>query len=305
MHHLVAEHAFRHRKHLLSQKPLAATVRLARRMCEQAAEADSVFGTFECFRYLPETRALDWLFRTGRGGTLQMILLGYIGAWWAPDRIVANTPWRHCKAEGGGITLDLGVHFFDQMRVVAGRPKSMVGHVEVIEPRRYERDAKGVVLRAIDCDSDDTCFATTTFESGAVAQLSASWAGFGEPTLAGSGSVYYGSKARIDGPTVSIDGKKEKLVDLFKREAPKDWIDRVFPGGIEDWFALGQRDWLEAIRHHRAPESSGEEGLADLAASFAILESAHAGRRVSFNEVLNGTLCDFQKPIDDALERQE
>ena len=75
MHHRVAAHAFAHRKHLLSQKPLAATVRLAQRMCEQAAEADCLFGTFECFRFLPESRALDWLFRTARGGSLQMILL--------------------------------------------------------------------------------------------------------------------------------------------------------------------------------------------------------------------------------------
>ena len=122
----------------------------------------------------------------------------------------------------------------------------------------------------------------------------------------GSGSVYYGTKARIDGSTVSFDdGATHHLVELFKQEALREWVDRVFPLGLEDWFALGQYDWLDAIRHHRAPESSGEEGLANLAASFAILESSHAGRPVSFDEVLRGTLRDFQKPIDDALEKLE
>jgi predicted dehydrogenase len=303
MHHLVAEESFRHRKHLLSQKPLAATVKLARQMCEQADKARVAFGTFECFRFLPATRALHWLYQSGRGGKLQMVLIGYIGAWWAPNLIVANTPWRHRKLEGGGITIDFGVHFFDQLRLVAGRPKTFTGHVEIIEPLRVERNESGKIVKQMECDSDDTCFATATFENGTVCQLSASWAGHIAPTIVGSGSVFYGTKSRVDGSVVFIEGEgSHQLVELFKREAPSTLVEQAFPKGIDDWFALGQRDWLEAIRHDRAPESSGEEGLADLAAAFAILESAHAGRQVSFDEVLSGKLRDFQKPIDDALE---
>ena len=44
-------------------------------------------------------------------------------------------------------------------------------------------------------------------------------------------------------------------------------------------FALAQLDWLEAIKSGGQPETSGREGLLDLACSFGIVESSHAGRR--------------------------
>ena len=46
LHHQIAEVAFAHCKHLLSQKPLAVTMEGARRMCRQAAAAGVTFGVF-------------------------------------------------------------------------------------------------------------------------------------------------------------------------------------------------------------------------------------------------------------------
>jgi predicted dehydrogenase len=72
-----------------------------------------------------------------------------------------------------------------------------------------------------------------------------------------------------------------------------------FPLGLSDDFALNQHDWLEAIRHKREPETSGREGLRDLAAAFAVLESGRAGRTVEVDEVLSGELREHQRPIDE------
>ncbi len=63
--------------------------------------------------------------------------------WWAPNRIVAETPWRHRLVEAGGISLDLGVHFFDQIRHVAGEIKNVSGALRLVEPRRVTIDARG------------------------------------------------------------------------------------------------------------------------------------------------------------------
>jgi predicted dehydrogenase len=295
MHAHIATSAFALGKHVLSQKPVASTIRQAIAMRESAITSGRVFGTFECFRYLPLTRALAWLFRSGRGGRLQMVLLGYVGAWWAPDIMVADTPWRHRRSQGGGITLDLGVHFFDQLRLVAGEPVAVTGRVTTLEPRRRPREEMRSTLSDIDADADDTCFATLEFPGGVITQLSASWAGYVAPTLSGSGSVYYGTRARVDGGQVAFDdGSSEDLVELYFREEDRAELDRRFPRGVTDWFALGQHDWLEAIRHGRSPEVSGEEGLRDLAATLAILESSQAGRRVTVDEVLSGRLSAFQ-----------
>jgi predicted dehydrogenase len=69
--------------------------------------------------------------------------------------------------------------------------------------------------------------------------------------------------------------------------------------GLDDAFALTQLDWLDAVRNRREPGASGREGLQDLACAFAVLESAHAGRIVEVEEVLNGSVDAYQKPIDE------
>lgn len=302
LHHQVAQFAFEHKKHLLSQKPLAVTVEAARRMCAQAEAKDCVFGVFENFRNSAATRQLRWLFESGTIGRLQMILLGYVGVWWAPDRIVAETPWRHRKLEGGGISLDLGVHFLDQMRFVAGEPVSVTAQTAVIEPERVTLSKQGDVTEKIACDADDTFMANFEFGNNVVANLFASWSGHGPPIKVEAGTVYLGTAGRVSGQEVHLDGGKiAQLADLFNERADAQLKDSYFPKGLLDSFALNQLDWLQAIEKKRTPETSGQEGLRDLAAAYSILEAHHAGRRVEVQEVLDGSLREYQRPIDEAF----
>jgi predicted dehydrogenase len=300
LHHEVAAAAFASDKHLMSQKPLAVSVRAARAMCDEAEARGLVFGVFECFRHMSETRQLKWWFTPERGGRLQMILVGYIGAWWAPDRVVANTPWRHVRDEGGGISLDLGVHFFDQIRHLAGEIRSVTAQTAIIEPRRRFDDASPRAGEVIDCDADDTCFVSFDTERGVVGQISASWAGHGEATVLGEGSVFYGQRSRVSGNRLTHDDRTTgSLADVYAAGAGAQQRDGDFPLGLTDSFALAQYDWLRAVAQRRQPETSGREGLRDLAAAFAILESATAGRRVAVDEVLGGTVSAYQRPIDE------
>ncbi len=302
LHHQVAAEAFTHRKHLLSQKPLAITVAAARKMCRQAESAGVTFGVFENFRQSPGTRHLQWAFDGGPGGKLQMLLLAYAGVWWAPNRIVAETPWRHRQIEAGGIALDLGVHFFDQIRHVAGEIKTVTANTAVLEPKRVTINAAGQTTETIDCDADDTFQAGIETERGVFGNLVATWAGHGCGTKIGSGTVYYGTGGRITGPEFTdSDGGQHALPELYRQQAPRALQEKTFPLGLEDSFALNQLDWLQAIRERRHPETSGDEGLRDLAAAFAILESAHLRRTVEVAEVLDGSLREYQRPIDDAF----
>lgn len=301
LHHQVAAEAFRHGKHLLSQKPLAVSVEAARRMCAAAEAADVTFGVFENVRNGPPTRYLHWLFNhSDVAGQLQMILLGFVGVWWAPNLVVAQTPWRHDLSQAGGITLDLGVHFLDQMRYVAGEAKSVTAQTAVLEPKRLILDEHDQVTETIECDADDTFMANVEFESGCVANLFASWAGHGPPLKVGNGTVYYGSAGRVTGTEyIDKDGNPQDLAAVYQAEAPTELRDRDFPRGLTNGFALNQYDWLQAIIQRRQPETSGREGLLDLATAFAVLEADQAGRRVEIREVLDGSLREFQRPIDE------
>jgi len=300
LHHQVAAEAFKHGKALLSQKPLAITVAAARQMCEEAERRKLVFGVFENFRQSAGTRHLKWAFDSGLAGKLQMYLLGYAGVWWAPDSIVADTPWRHLKSEVGGISLDLGVHFFDQLRHIGGEIKTVSAQTSVLEPRRYRRDPNGNVLETVDCDADDTFVAHLEMDNGAVGNAFASWGGHGAATKTGDGAVYYGSKARFSGGRMAADGAAETtLAERYQAEAPIELQQRQFPRGLADSFALNQLDWLEAAASGGTPETSGREGLRDLASAYAILESAAAGRPVAVDDVLSGRVRESQRELDD------
>ena len=298
LHHQIAAEAFAQGKDVLSQKPLAITVDAARRMCEEAEARNLVLGVFENMRNKPPTRQLKWLFESGRAGRLQMILVGIIGAWWAPNRIVAETPWRHRKAEAGGISLDMGVHLFHLVRYLGGNIRNISGRTAVIEPERVTLDAQGREINRVPCDADDIFFADYETENGVAGNLCASWCGHGEATKLGQGQVFYGAQGRVTGNEVTLDGGAcEHLASLYRRECDSAMHAKWFPLCLEDAFALNQYDWLEAVRQRREPETSGRVGLLDLAAAFAILESAHAGRRVDLAEVLNGELSGYQQPI--------
>lgn len=303
LHHQVAAEAFAHGKHLLTQKPLAVTVAAARQMCEQAEARGLTFGVFENFRNSPITRQLHWAFNGGPGGKLQMVLLAFAGVWWAPNRIVAETPWRHRLIEAGGIALDLGVHFFDQIRYVAGEIQSVTAQTAVVEPQRVTIDRQtGQITETIDCDADDTFQAGIVTQHGTFGNLFATWAGQGAATKIGHGTVYYGSGGRITGPDfTAADGTGYQLPDLYQQQVPAAEREKVFPLGLDNSFALNQYDWLQAIRERREPETSGWEGLRDMAAAYAILESAHAGRKVEVAEVLEGALREYQRPIDETF----
>ncbi len=302
MHHQVAAEAFAHGKHLLSQKPLAITMAAARQMCAQAEARDLTFGVFENFRNSPGTRHLRWAFHGGPAGRLQMILLAYAGVWWAPDRIVAETPWRHQQLEAGGISLDLGVHFFDQIRHVAGEVKRVTASTAVLEPRRKTINAAGQTTETMECDADDTFQAGIETADGVFGNLVATWAGHGGGVKIGNGVVYLGTGGRISGAELTLsDGSRHSLPEVYEQQAPAQERGRLFPLGLQDSFALNQYDWLDAIRNHRQPETSGLEGMRDLAAAFAILESARAGRTVDVEEVFSGELREYQRPIDAAF----
>jgi len=301
MHHQVAAAAFAHRKHLLSQKPLAVSMEGARRMCEGAGRAEVTFGVFENLRFVPWVRHQHWAFsEDGPAGPLQMAVLGNIGTWWAPDLVVAETPWRHVLDEGGGMALDLGPHFFDLIRHISGSEVvSVSARTQIVEPVRWILRG-GRKVDPVSCDADDTFHAHFSLASGAAGSMFGSWGGHGGNTVVGEGSVFYGTKGRVTGDSIQCDGEApQSLSALYRSEAPASLQERHFPHGLENDFALAQLDWLRAIERGGQPECSGAEGLRDLACAYALVESAKAGREVSIAEIEAGHLRSYQRPIDE------
>ncbi|MEO7909957.1 MAG: Gfo/Idh/MocA family oxidoreductase [Roseiflexaceae bacterium] len=301
LHHDVGTLALNAGLHLLTQKPLAISVRAGRRLVELAHARRLTLGVFENVRQSAAVRAAAWAVRAGLIGDVQMAVMGGLGGLWSPDRIVADTPWRHQKLlGGGGGSIDIGVHQMHWMRYVVGEVAAVGAQARTFEPLRALRDGQGQVMQQVHAEVDDTYLATLLFERGALGQLWWSWAMRGEPLDIPGAPVLMGSHGSLRGGEIQLeDGQRLPLQEEFEHSLSDADRARFFPHGLRDPYAIQQLDWLQSIARGTDPETSGEEGLRDLACAFAILESSALGRQVTLEEMLDGRVDGYQREIDE------
>ena len=297
-HHTLGLAALEAGKHAMLEKPLAISVRDGRALVETAERQARVLGVMEVVRFEESVRLMRWAIERGELGEPQMVAsISIATPEWSPDTIVAETAWRHQRQfAGGGASLDLGVHVMHQLRYVVGELERVSAVARVFEPERVRRDASGAVVERVTADTDDAFFALPEFTNGAIGTLSFTWAGHGEPTALPGGLTIYGTRGCLKGTTlIRDDGTRTELADLFARDGTDAERERFFPHGLHDPFALTYLDWLRCVQHGGQPETSGAEGLRDLAAAFAIMESATAGGAVRVADVLDGTVEAYQR----------
>ncbi|HIE26151.1 TPA: Gfo/Idh/MocA family oxidoreductase [Candidatus Poribacteria bacterium] len=299
VHHDAAIPALEAGKHVMVEKPFAISVKAGRLMLEAAEKNNCVLCVAENAHYNIGTRSIRWVIDQGYIGDIQMYVSGGVGGFWSPDKIVAQTPWRHQKVlGGGGGAIDHGVHQFNVIRYTCGEVEQISGLAKILEPMRYTRDAEGNIIAEVENDVEDVFMALLKFENGAVGQMLSSWGGHGESI--GMGRGIYGSKGCIKGGQLILDdGSKNDVVELFNEKADQSLKDKFFPMEITDGFALETLSFLNAIEHGTPSETDGKEGLRDLAASFAILESSEINRPVTVDEVESGEVAEYQKEIDE------
>jgi predicted dehydrogenase len=302
VHHSIGLDCLAAGKHLMVEKPIAITVRAGSLLVEAAEAAGLALGVMENVRFQEAVRLGRWAIERGELGKLQMLAAISLGTGeWSPDRVVADTPWRHNKLEaGGGTSIDIGVHLAHRLRYLAGEVRTMTAIARVFEPQRELRDADGNVFDHFAADADDAFFALPEFENGAAGTISFTWAGHGEPTGLPEGTAIYGERGCLKGTNLIRDGGEQiDLRALFNAEATPEIRHAYFPRGITDTFGLAYRDWLDAIATGRQPEMNGREGLLDLATAFAIMESATARGPVVVTDVLSGRVDRYQRAINE------
>lgn len=109
----LAAEAARAGRHLILEKPVAATFDEASRLADAISDAGVCNVVFLTFRFAPETRR--WLADTGAGGpwsagTARWLSGGLLGGEFA------ESPWR----QANGALLDIGPHLFDLLDAALG-----------------------------------------------------------------------------------------------------------------------------------------------------------------------------------------
>ena len=301
-HHTIAIDAMRAGRHATVEKPMAISVRAAQRMCEVAAETNTVLSVAENVNFTPAVRASRWAVRQGLIGDVQMVYRGAIGfRSHRPDLVAARTPWRQSKlGAGGGVSIDLGVHLFNGVRTICGPVHSVQALWRILEPVRVlmSDDDRGVADE-VENQVDDAFFSNFRLANGAIGHIAVARSTRGTQIGVPGGTNVFGSAGTLsDGKIHTEERAEEDVLERFQRDASESELAEAMPAGITDAFALENLDWLRAIGGGSPARMTGEEGTTDLALSYAILESGLLGREVSLEEMLGGDVDGYQRPIN-------
>ena len=322
VHHEVACQALDLGLHVLVEKPMAITVRTCQMMVEAAARNGRILSVAENFRRDPSARVVRHLLQTDEIGTVYMGLFHSQ----SPGDEIFISPWRHRK-ERGGFILDMAVHFTHMIRYQLGDISEVYGDARMVAPVRRKPKAESPTyefyrkrLEAMDDEieaaSEDTTQALLRMDSGATVNFIVGISGH----AAHSRTLILGERGSLDGfgdrgGRVSLQRRGEEPLSQEQLLAadPDLTLDPLtrylFPTGVTDTdprvdtklIAYELHELAEAVLKGRQVEVDGTCGLKDVAALYAVFESAVAGRTVTMHEVESRQVYAYQAEIDAAL----
>jgi predicted dehydrogenase len=303
------------------EKPVGVTARATQKLIDAAGRTGKLLATAENIRRMPGPRTAHWLFHE-RGDLGEPIALysqrvqsrrrpsAAQGPAGGPDGGTPSEPtwvWRNDVAmSGGGPVMDSGAHFCDTIRYLYGDVESCYGRVWQVNERQARRGDDLVRI-----ETEDTFMATINFASGATGSWSVSTQLPGQQF---ANVVYYARNGAIveesdpfHGPRLTAtvvlkDGTTRPLAEYYTEYLEalgEKGRQKVFPYGIEDGFALEIYDFLTAVRDGRPPEIDGEQGLRAKAIALAIYESNATDQTVRVQDVLDGKVDAYQRPINE------
>jgi predicted dehydrogenase len=276
--------------HVVIEKPLDVTVargKILAELADGAAARGQIISVISQHRFDPASRAVHRAIAAGRFGTVSSAVATV--AWWRSQEYYDSGDWRGTWAlDGGGATMNQGVHTVDLLRWFLGRPVEVFAASGLFAHERVE--------------VEDTAAAVVRFASGALATILTTTAAY--PGLSARIQVH-GSRgtAVIDNDRLDyfhaategeVVGGYGAAGDASKNQAATEVPfaeTSAAPTRTED-FLLGHSrqydDIADAIESNRSPLVDVNEALLSLALVEAIYRSARSHAPVLVDDVLSG-----------------
>ncbi|YCI05692.1 Gfo/Idh/MocA family oxidoreductase [Ensifer sp. D2-11] len=252
--------ALGHGCHVLSEKPMAASLEAGRELIELARNAGRVHAIVQNRRFISGIRRIRRFIESGAIGNLTSIHCDFfIGAHFGGFR----EEMEHV------LLLDMAIHTFDAARFIADKtPLAVYCHEENPQGSWY---AHGAAATAIFELSDEVTF---TYRG--------SWCAEGANTSWESEWRIIGTKGTLlwDGAEAlsanRVAGSEGLLRSLAPIEVPEPADPRETHG-----HASVIADFVAAVRSGTKPETAGDDNINSLAMVFAAIESARTRQRVT------------------------
>jgi predicted dehydrogenase len=242
-------------KHVLCEKPLAASVQQARNMVTTCRRNKVLFMTAYRKYFEPSSLALKKMITSGELGRIDIIHTLF-----SELRVFGdNSPaWLFSKKLcGGGPLTDLGVYCINTTRwLVDEDPIAATGISWVRDKRRYKQVEEGVAFRL-------------DFKSGIILQGTAAY------SAAFSSFVHiHGEKGWAElGPAFAFEEERR-----ISGKVGGKWFAKTYKP--MDEFVLEIDAFASCIQENREPEPTGEQGLRDIIIIDAIYRAIKQRRSV-------------------------
>ena len=223
--------------------------------------------------------------------------------------------------------LDMGVHLTDLIRYQLGDVAEVDADARLVEKVRKKPDSPGLnnafyqrrhqaMADEVPADSEDNSVAIMRMASGATVSWLHGFGGHGScgaQLILGDQGCIDGFGSRGDSTRLLRTGEEaveyEALLEANKDMPLEPLAEYFFPERNTrgdktvdaKLIALELFELAEGILSGRSIEVDGEEGMKDVAALYAVLESAQAGRSVAISEVESCEIYAYQAEIDEAL----
>lgn len=141
-------------KHVLVEKPIALTLDDATHLVELAAEKGLCLAVAEEYRLSPLVRALH---EAVADGLIGRVVFAHASA---ITRFEPTEPWKRDRhAAGGGVLLDVGIHYIDLLRSLFGEP----GRIFALAPGGEHGPTELAVSALISFDNDVSAHVAVTW----------------------------------------------------------------------------------------------------------------------------------------------
>ncbi len=274
--------------HVLIEKPLDVDLIRARRLAEAAeaaAERGQVCSIISQHRFDPASTIVHTAIAEGGFGRVTSGIATV--PWWRSQAYYDSGDWRGTWAlDGGGALMNQGVHTVDLLLWFLGRPVTVSSEIALLAHEGVE--------------VEDTAVATISFDSGALAVLHATTAGY--PGLGvrltilgseGSAIIHRDALEYIhikegDGADMGLQGSGNQADRYEAGSASAVDATQFVDGHIRQY-----DDLLGAIDEGREPLLTVDAAILALATVRAVYVSAVLGQKVSIDAIIAGDHDDI------------